>query len=216
MALSVNLRDERTLKKNHINEQEALLVVNQGIAPYGLPSVQTIFRDYFRDSTNSFAMNINPPAGGTEFKISAPADQNTERFIFTLSFLISGVSAKPSQFGSISALTNGCNLEYSSTAAPNGVVSIGISGLKTNFDFVRLCGGQPAFGDATTAFLGANVVGNVDAYFPILNIKQVFGTENGIRLRGSSSDKIVIRINDNISTVTAFTCIASGYDRRKE
>lgn len=48
--------------------------------------------------------------------------------------------------------------------------------LKINFDFVRLCHGNPPFGDGASAFLASSIgAGGAGGYIPVLNFNQVFG-----------------------------------------
>lgn len=93
-----------------------------------------------------------------------------------------------------------------------GEVLIG-DNLTTNFSFVRLCSGSPAFGDAAGAFRASNVSGASKGFLPFLDIKRVFGFRWGIKLGFGTSQKIGIRIRDDIRTIDVFNCIAYGFDR---
>ena len=213
MALGINIKDPITGRPARVNNEEALFVVAEGVPIFNQPPVQIIFRDYFRDSSGSNDMAITAAAGGTEFFIGAPPDNNRERYITSLSFVIAQQNASLNQFANIGVLTNGVDLEYNSTVADDGVVNFTNGGLKTNFEFVRLCGGVPAFGSTTSAFRAGNVAGNSEGYIPFLDVRQTFGFTYGILLRAASPDRLTIRINDDLSAVTEFTCIASGFDR---
>ena len=213
MALGVLVKDPNTNQPVRVNNENAAYVIDEGVPIFGQPPVQIIFRDYFRDSTGSNDMSIAPPASGTEFIIKAPSDNSRERYITNLSFVIAQQNASLNVFANIGVLTNGVDIEYSSTVAEDGFVSLSNGGLKTNFEFVRLCLGTPPIGGTTTAFRASKVSGNDDGYTPFLDLRKVFGVSFGVKLRAASPDKFIIRVNDDLSAATEFTCIASGFDR---
>lgn len=213
MSVGVHISDPVSKNRARVTNENTIQVIDAGVPIFGQPTLQVIYRDYFRDSAGSNDMRVVPPGGGTEFSIPAPSDNDRERFICSLSFVIADGGASLNQFGAIGVLTNGIDIEYSSTEAPGGVVSLTDGGFKTNFDFIQLSGGQPAFGSQLNAFRGSNVIGNSEAYIPFVNLKTIFGIKTGVRLRAASADRFIIRINDDISAIEQFTCIASGFDR---
>ena len=108
-----------------------------------------------------------------------------------------------------SALTNGCRLFYTDES---GEVDIH-DALKTNWDFIRLCLGNPAFGDGSAAFRASNVSGASEGYIPFLDTRQTFGFRWGIRLAAGSSQRVTLRVRDNVSAIDQFDCIAYGFER---
>lgn len=152
------------------------------------------------------SMLVNGATTSQEFTLEADPLRST--YISTLSFLIIDAGAALQEFGNLAALSNGCDLEWSTSDL--GTTTIG-SGLTTNFSLVRLCGGQPAFGNTTGAFIASNVSGNSEGVFPVLSFEKVFGIRYGLRLRAGSNDKIIFRINDDVSTMDAFNVIAYGF-----
>lgn len=153
-------------------------------------------------------------------------------YITSLSFLIqaTGIVLGNDFAGSAAALTNGCRLYYEDK---NGEVDIATS-LQTNFDFIRLCQGQPAFnnGDTATAtgpFIAPSVAGGgggkgsvaADAIIPVLNIRDIFGLPYGIKLQRATTHKLVLEVNDNITAGAlganaAFNIIAYGFKRKPD
>ena len=127
--------------------------------------------------------------------------------------------------GSGTSLTNGCRLYYEDNV--NGEVNIGTQ-LQNNFDFIRLCQGNPSFnngGDTTdtgpfiapsiTSSGGGKGGGSVaDGIIPVLDIKSVFGLAFGIKLSSDTKDKLVLEVNDDLSTGlgtgASFNIIAYG------
>ena len=115
-----------------------------------------------------------------------------------------------SEFGNTNAaLTNGCVLEY---VDEDGPVTIH-DALKTNWDFIRLSGGSPAFGDAAAASRASNVSGTSEGYIPFLDLRKTFGFKWGFRLASGSRQKIVLRVRDDLTVPDQFDCIAYGFER---
>ena len=213
MAGNVIISDAKNLKNASIVDNDSLKVISSAVPVFGEQTKQIAYRDYFRNSAGSQNMNIvGSLAAPVDFNILAHTGA-CDRYIKSISFELLGTNATLSQFGSITALTNGVDILYFNPDVEGGFVNISLEGLKTNWEILRLCKGDPAFGNGTNAFRASNVVGNNDAFIPFLDINVVFGLVNGIRLRAGTNDKIVIRINDNLSTVTGFTAIGSGFDR---
>ena len=193
-------------------EDKALCVSDRGIPPQSLNGEVRIFRQYLTaDGTDSGSndMKVNGTStAAIPFYVSAASD--ADRYICTLSFLIADANANLNQFGNITALSNGCNLYYEDTDL--GDVTID-DALTSNFDFVRMCNGNPSFGNTTNVFKASNAFGNSDGYLPVLNIKEVFGLTWGIKLEKNSTKRIVLEVKDDATGVDAFNCIAYGFDR---
>jgi len=168
------------------------------------------FRQYLTaDGTSggSNDMQVSASAASpSDFYISAG---DKDIYITTLSFIIADQNATLNNFGAVTALTNGCQLLWQTT---DRTVTIH-DALQSNFDFVRLCGGKPAFGDAAGAFRASNVSGNSEGYIPILDIVNQFGMPWGIKLRRGSTQRLTLRVRDDTTGVDAFNCIAYGFER---
>lgn len=136
------------------------------------------------------------------------ADSVDDIYVTSISFVIVDASATLNKFGNITALTNGCEFFYEST---EGQVTIHES-LKSNFDFVRLCNGSPAFGDGASAFRAGNVLGNSEGYLPSFDMR-IFGFPYGIRLRAGTDQRVSIVINDDITGIDQMDAIAYGFRR---
>ena len=153
-------------------------------------------------------------------------------YVTSLSFIVqgSGIVLGNDFAGSGSPLANGCRIYYEDK---NGEVNIATS-LQTNFDFIRLCQGQPAFnnGDSSTAtgpFIAPSIAGGgggkgggsaADAIIPVLNVKNVFGLPYGIKLQRATTNRLVIEINDDLTTGLgtnpAFNVIVFGFKRKPD
>lgn len=153
-------------------------------------------------------MRVNGSVTNQIFSINANSDGNKrDKFIAAINIVISDAGASLSKFGNLSALTNGCELRW--VTDDLGTVVIADS-LKTNFEFIRLAGGKPAFGDAATAFQAANVVGTSEAYFVQLDFDEIFCIPWGFRLRHGSNDRIELIIKDDVTGIDQFDAIAYG------
>lgn len=137
------------------------------------------------------------------------ADENFDLYITALSFLISDLNAVLNQFGTIGALTNGCQLIYQDQ---RGDVFIHDE-LKTNFDFIRLGLANPPFGDAATAFRANNMSGNSEGYIPVVDFRTTFSLPWGIPLKAGTNHRITLRVRDDVTGVDAFDCISYGFTR---
>ena len=167
-----------------VDEDRGVLVSINPQPVFGRETKVRILRQYLTDDGEADGdtdMRVDGSATNQDFFI--PAHATRDRYITTLSFVIADASATLSEFGNLNiALTNGCQLFYSDD---HGTVDIH-DALKTNFDFVRLCGGNPAFGDGAGAFRGGNVISTSEGYIPVLDLRQQFGLQWGIRLGARS------------------------------
>lgn len=195
-------------KDAQVTGESALLVQDSHLPPPSPVGRAVVFRQYLTTDGTAGGTNDMQVSSDTDFYV--PAHPDFELYISTLSFVISDGTSTLNKFGNITALTNGCQLTYFST---EGEITIH-DALKTNWDFVRLCQGNPAFGDAAGAFLANNVSGNSEGYIPTLDFKQVFGMSWGIHLRKGTADKIILKVRDTTTGVDQFDCIAFGFTRR--
>lgn len=83
--------------------------------------------------------------------------------------------------------------------------------LKSNWDFVRLCLGNPSFGDAG-AFRVNNVSGTSEGYIPVLDLTKLI-PPYGIKLDMGTNQKLVLEIRDDVQGVDSFNAICYGFDR---
>jgi len=82
--------------------------------------------------------------------------------------------------------------------------------LKSNFDFVRLAGGKPSFGDGAGAFRAGNMFGTSEGYLPCVDFDEIFNLQWGLRLRKGTNDRIVLRVRDDVTGIDAFNAQCYG------
>jgi hypothetical protein len=200
MTVEVAIKDGRGKNGNTLRingEGEAHVVVHPH-PPRDESIVSIPYRSYF---TNGAATDMRVDGSSTAVEFSIDADGNDEVFIKTVSIVIADAGAALNEFGNLAALTNGLDFEWQTS--DKGTVTIADQ-LKTNFDFVRLAGGQP-----TTAVL-SNVIGTSEAFLCVIDLAELFAIPYGLRLRKGSTDKLIFRVNDNVSTVDRFDIIGFG------
>ena len=214
MSLDVKIKDgQGSSNLSKVGPDGRLYIQESGIPPFGMHTETRVYRSYFIDSLGSNDMRVDGSVTSHDFIIEA--DQENDRYISSISFVISDTGAALDLFGGIPPLLNGVEIFYEDFS---GLVSAH-EGLKDNFDFIRLCQGNPSFGNGTTAFLAPDVSAppnKSSAYIPVLDVKKTFGLQWGLRLEASSSQRIVIRIKDDIQAIDQFDAVAYGFDRLKE
>lgn len=210
MALPTKVVDGLTGQSAAV-ENRALLTVTEPHPPFG-KSKTYLFRQYMTlDGTSTGTSNMK--AVGTlaiPIKFYVPAGKNDDRYITNISFVIAGAGATLSEFSTIAALINGCKLYYERESGEKVIHDA----LKTNFDFVRLCLGNPAFGDSAAAFRASNVVGTSEAYIPVLDLTRLL-PPYGIKLDAGSNQRLVLEVRDDTTSasVVAFDAVCYGFDR---
>jgi hypothetical protein len=188
-----------------VDDQNALVVSISGSPPIATQKSK-IYREYLKDSAGSSVMKVDGGTTNVEFYVSASA--TSDRYITTLSFLIADASAVLNEFGAITALTNGCQLYYTRV----GETVMIHDALKTNWDFIRLCLGAPAFGATTNAFIASNVATTSEGVIPVLDFSRLL-PPYGLKLDRGTNQRLVLKVRDNCSGVDLFDCIAYGFDR---
>jgi hypothetical protein len=214
MSIKSNIFDQRSGKVARVDEEHALQVSERFTPPFGVedfifPLRQFLTSDGEPDGPND--MRVDGSVTPVDFFIKAI--NGADRYINRLSIIIADQSATLNQFGAIGSLTNGMDFFYDSD---RGQLTIA-EALDTNFEFIRLAQGDPAFRGSGTAFVANNAIGTggsaSEAYLPSIDLASVFGTQFGIRLKADSIQKLTIRVNDDVTGVDAFNIQAFGFDR---
>ena len=188
-----------------VNEEGAMPVVMHTHPPIEEKFNTLPFRQYLTNSSDSKDMLVDGSTNPIEFCIVANPDFDI--YIKSVSVVIADAGATLNSFGAITALSNG--VEFSWVSSDNGTIQIH-EALKSNFDFVQLGLGTPAFGNGNSSFKANNVVGTSEAFIPVIDLKETFGLPWGVRLRKGSLDKICFIIKDNVSAIDRFDAIAYG------
>ena len=206
MSLDVVLKDGRESNNRiKINGEGEMSVVVHPHPPVGEITSAIPVREFFSNG-GSNDMRVDGSTSPVVFEISA--DSEKDKYIKTVSVVIADAGASMSEFAGLNtALTNGLQMLWETTDL--GQVEIA-DGIKTNFEFVRLGLGNPAF-NGGSAFIANNVNGTAEGLLPVIDLAQVFGFPWGLRLRAGSTDRICFVVNDDLSSgITQFDIIGYG------
>ena len=171
------------------------------------------FRSYFTDDgsptgTSDMAV-LGTSAAPEEFYISAVSDYDI--YIKSISVVIGdGGTPTLNQFGALgSALTNGVQWEWLNNI--DGTYELH-EGIKTNLEFVRLGVDTGAVGTGADSYLAdvAGGAGTEKSYLPIIDVKETFGLQWGIRLVKGTKDRLSFKVRDDLTGLTTFNIIAYG------
>ena len=168
------------------------------------------FRQYFTDDGKHSGSNDMTIDGGTSYTdFYVRANDNFDVYIKYITIEI-GDGGAPSlnKFGSLSALTNGVAFLWDSQIEPDYELH---EGIKTNKEFVRIGSDTAAIGSGTEAFLADVSGGGTEkSYLPSIDFKEIYGLPWGLRLKKGTLDKLVFRVQDNLTGLTTFNAIATG------
>lgn len=168
------------------------------------------FRQYFTDngnSTGSNDMTINGSTNYTDFYITS--NDNFDIYVKYVTVEI-GDGGAPSlnKFGSLTALTNGVAFYWDTQVEPNYELH---EGIKTNKEFVRIGSDTAAIGSGTDAFLADVSGGGTEkSYLPSIDFKEIYGLPWGLRLRKGTTDRLIFRVQDDLTGLSTFNAIATG------
>ena len=188
---------------------------------------QIIYRNFLTLDNDGSTVEMTVDGSTTPQRFTINAQEDKDTFITSLSFQIigTGIALGEDFAGSGASLTNGCRLFYKDNV--NGEVNIGTQ-LQNNFDFIRLCQGNPAFNNGGTTtdtgpFIAPSITSSgggkggsvADGIIPVLDIKNVFGLAFGIKLNANTKDELVLEVNDDLSAGlgvgASFNIIAYGF-----
>ncbi len=207
--LGFGLRDFLTKRSAGIDIFGALRTRDTGLPPFG-NTVQAIpFNEFFSDLNGVTDMRVDGSVTPEFFEIRP--DTTRDRYIKTVQFTIVDQNATLTQFGNIGNLANGTLFEWDRLGE-----TVELATMISNYDHVRLAGGQPAFGDGTAAFRASNVLGTSEAYIPLLDFQLIFGLPWGIRLAAGSDEVLRITVRDDTTGVDGYDALARGFEIEPE
>lgn len=209
MAVKANIEDgsgNGNLAK--VSNEGFLFTQEAPFPPSGEETKITVYREFLTLNNDGTTNDMRVDGSTTSQYFWINAEPNFDIYITTLSFLISDAGAELDEFGNLPALTNGCRLFYEDN---NGEINIGTD-LVSNFEFIRLCQGNPSFGNAADAFRARNIVGASEGYIPVFDFRN-FGFRWGLKLKAGTNNRLVMEINDNVSSIDGFNATAYGFRR---
>lgn len=197
-------------KQLNINGEGELSVVIHQHPPINEDVVALPFRQYFTDNgglTGSNVMAVDGSTTAVDFYISA--NPNYDIYIKYITCEIGdGGSPALNKFGALTALTNGVRFLWDSQKEPDYELH---EGIKTNKEFIRIASDTAGIGTGIDAFLAdVSGGGSEKSYLPNMDMTELYGLPWGLRLRGGTKDKIIFRVQDNLTGLSTFNAIATG------
>lgn len=209
MAISVKLQSSAGDQQgSKVTEDEALVVTNLTYPPFGF-QLSKPFRQFLTldgTATGSEDMGVDGSVTPQDFYVQA--DPNNDRYITELSFILGyGSSAPLYDFADLgSALTNGVDIFYTNFQGDNDVKTA----IKTNAEMLRAT--VDTFLTNNWQSRNFNAI-NDYGYMGTIKLSD-FMPPFGIKLDRGSKQRLVVRIQDDLSTVAdLFNFNASGFER---
>ncbi len=206
MGLPTYIEDEKSGKRLKVGVDGQIDVMVHQHPPLDQTTIVLPYRSYFENSSSN-DMAVDGSSTSVDFIIESSQDYDI--WIKSISVLIGdGGSPALNNFGSLSALTNGVSWLYSSDRSGEYELH---DGIKTNLEFIRLGVDTAAIGTGVDSFLADVSGGGTEkSYMPTIDMSESFGMPFGLKLAKGSTDKLIFRINDNVSDLTTFNAIAYG------
>lgn len=173
----------------------------------GSSNTYRFFADYLRlNGSESGSIDLNIDGSVTEQYFSVNAKQEYDVHIMRLILYLADSTVVHNKFGAIDELVNGVDL----IVQESGNITYILSEVKQFSDALIQTGIEAPFGDSATAFeLTAINDANHDAW--VLPFTLADYVPNGVRLGYGSTDKIEIRIKDDLTGLTYFKVRVMGY-----
>jgi hypothetical protein len=197
-------------KQLNINGEGEVAVVIHQHPPIDEDVTALPFRQYFTDNgmtSGSSVMNVNGATNYIDFYISA--NQNYDIYIKYITLEI-GDGGTPSlnKFGALTALTNGVAFYWDTQTEPLYELH---EGIKTNKEFIRIASDTGAIGTGVEAYLADVSGGGTEkSYLPNMDMSETYGLPWGLRLKKGTNDRLVFRVQDNLTGLSTFNAIATG------
>lgn len=207
MPIDAHIRDPSSMAGLVINSEGAL-----GNVEHAHPSIADAvnllpFRVDFEQAANpQMAGAVGTLAAPQEFSVSASSDFDT--WIKTISTEITDTNPSAAQFGALPRLANGVSFVWISEGVGERVLAT----IRSNFELIRFGStSTPAWGAGTSAFTIQNAIGqNDDSYLISVDLNALLGFRWGLRLRKGTNDRIVWRVQDDLTGLLSFTSIIGG------
>lgn len=208
MGLKAKIQDGKGSKNfGHIDYEGNFHVVEHPHPPLEEKIQSFPFRARMSNSSGVTNMNVNGSVTSQDFTINAEADY--EVFIKTLFVEIEDSGTLTlNKFGALTALTNGVSMYYFTQETGEYELH---EGIKTNKEFIRMGIDTHGIGTGTEAYLAdVSGGGTSKSYLPIIDWGEMCGMRYGLRLKKGTTDKLIFRINDDLTGLVTFDAIAYG------
>lgn len=199
-------------KGNHlrIDDEGSANVVVHPHPPRNESGVLLPLREYMtlNNDGTTIDMRVNGSVEEKIFQIRANQNGNDkDRYIACINLVIADAGAVLNKFGNLPELTNGVEIRWVTDEYGTVVIA---DGLVSNWEFIRLSGGKPSYGDGAGAFRSSNVAGTSEGYLIQLDFDEIFGIQWGFRLRHGTNDRLEVVIKDDITNIDKMDAICYG------
>lgn len=154
---------------------------------------------------DSGTINLNVDGSATAQEFTVDSDEDFDIHVMQVVFIVADSAVVHSKFGNINALTNGFDLEI----VEEGVTTKLINAVKTGGQLIAQTGFTHPFGDGTLSFELSNWTGTEDAQVAVMSLHDF--VPGGIRIGRGSQNKLIARVNDDLTGLTEFTVRVLGY-----
>ena len=205
MPLKTSIIDQRQGNALTIENNGATNVYVIPRPPISLGEQALPFSEYLKvKGTGTQSFVINGAVTEQDFHVAA---RGYDVYVNTIVFEIADAGATLAQFGAFAALVNGLDFYYFNQTQGKYVIE---SGLKTNYDFIKLANFTPAFGTAANSFQLTNAISAAEAYVGVIDLEDVFGLQWGLKIRANTTDRVGFTVKDNITGLDAMTIKVYG------
>jgi hypothetical protein len=203
--LKTSLHDQKQGHSLAIEDDGSINVYVIPQPPKDAEQITLPFTEYMKlNGTGTTSFLVNGSVTNQDFYVAA---KDYDVYINTIVFEIADASAALNQFGALAALTNGLEFYYFNQTQGKYTIE---SGIKTNYDMVKLANFTPAFGTGTAAFQLTNAVSASEAYVGVIDLEDVFGLQWGVKLKKNTTDRLGFIVKDNITGIDVMTIKVYG------
>lgn len=184
-------------------------IPNGSDLPIDIEDVIVPYTQFLTINGDGVTTDLTVDGSTTPVEAYVPARNDGNFYITVLSVFIADSNATSlNRFGAIdNGLTNGIEFYFESTLG-----NFTLGNAKTNLDILRLSWITPGTGSNNTAFEINDInTDNDNGYLFSIDLSKMSPIGQGIRLRKDSADRLGLRINDDISSLNAFSIQAIGY-----
>ena len=203
--LKTSIHDQKQGHSLAIEDDGSLNVYVIPQPPKDAEQITLPLSEYMKlNGTGTTSMVVNGSVTNQDFYVAA---RDYDVYINTIVFEIADAGAVLNQFGALAALTNGLEFYYFNQTQGKYTIE---SGLKTNYDMIKLANFQPAYGTGNAAFQLTNAITASEAYVGVIDLEDVFGLQWGLKLKKDTTDRVGFIVKDNITGLDAMTIKVYG------
>jgi hypothetical protein len=209
MSLNINIQDGGgNGRKAFVDAYNALCVTlrDPAIPEVGEPSRLQYFNAVVGSTgADSGTTNMNVDGSSTTQEFYVESNNDYDIRIMQIVVIIADSAIVHNSFGNVSALANGWDLVMKEA----GVETTIINAAKTGGQVIAQSGLTNSYGDGATSFELTNWTGTEDAQTVVIDVSKL--VPGGIRIGRGTKDRLISRVNDDLTGLTEFTVRILGY-----